>query len=370
MSGQPAHPAPFPPSSYPGPDSFCPDPATPRESKKEGRMPQPDDTLAHLASISLPDHSPSLPHPPPPEQPPQAYTHNLALAFTRIYDALDSLKHSSPSAAAQTQGLAELERTVRALNAGIVDDVRRAVEEGVRRGVREGMEGMVLRVEWKEGGVGRAVPQPPAQAQPQPQHQSGGQGQGQREREEVRAAGPSRPANNTSPTAWNLSGLTGLGNLPTPAENSQLSNLFSLAQQSLSIPPHHPHPHPHPHTPPHPLPPSSSSTPLPSFSLGPLSPSSNFTMSREVKSVPDLWKEYTIGWDGQPAVRDIYEGGNARKRRRGKRFRDDSERKFYRRRKKVLEMVEALVEKGVGEEVAVERVERLRERRKYCVGVA
>ncbi|ODN72685.1 hypothetical protein L202_08124 [Cryptococcus amylolentus CBS 6039] len=338
-------------------------------------MPQPgDDTLAHLASISLPSHSPSLPQ--QQQAPPsQTYTPNLAPAFTRIYDAIESLKHasslsshsSSTAASAQAQALLELERSVRALNAGIVDDVRRAVEEGVRKGVREGMEGMVLRVEWKEPGVGRAVPQAQAGAQPQSQAQ---QGQGQREEVRVEraapvnaTAGPSRPANNTSsPTAWNLSGLTGLGNLSSAAENSQLSSLFSLAQQSQSMA--QPHPHPAVHTPshshPHPIP-ASSDTPLSSFSLG--TPSQNFTMSREVKSVPDLWKEYTIGWDGQPAVRDIYEG-NPRKRRRGKRFRDDSERKFYRRRKKVLEMVEALVEKGVGEEEAVERVERLRDRRK------
>ncbi|ODO08299.1 hypothetical protein L198_00022 [Cryptococcus wingfieldii CBS 7118] len=317
-------------------------------------MPQADDTLAHLASISLPSHSPA----------PSQYTPHLAPAFTRIYDALENLKHastaSSHASAAQTQAFLELERTVRALNAGIVDDVQRAVEEGVRKGVREGMEGMVLRVEWKEPGVGCAHPQPQPQAQ---------QGQGQQQqREEVRAApvnataGPSRPANNTSsPTAWNLSGLTGLGNLSSAAETSQLSSLFSLAQQSQqsqSIP--HPAVHTPSHPHPHPIPPSSD-TPLSSFSLS--TPSQNFTMSREVKSVPDLWKEYTIGWDGQPAVRDIYEG-NPRKRRRGKRFRDDSERKFYRRRKKVLEMVEALVEKGVGEEEAVDRVERLRERRK------
>ncbi|WVQ77906.1 hypothetical protein IAR50_007612 [Cryptococcus sp. DSM 104548] len=288
-------------------------------------MPHPgEDTLAHLASISVP----------PPPTPP-----SLALAFSRIYDSIEALKHSSSTAHAQ--GIADLERTVRALNAGIVDDIKRAVDESVRKGVREVMEGMVLKVEWKEPGMGHAHPQPAP-------------------REEARAApvnataGPSRATTSTSsPTAWNLSSLTGLG-----TDNSQLSSLFSLAQQSqaaqslpISQPPHTTPSHPHP---------SHSDTPLSSFSLDPLT---SFTMSREVKSVPDLWKEYTIGWEGQPPARDVYEG-NARKRRRGKRFRDDSERKFYRRRKKVLEMVEALVEKGVGEEEAVERVERLRDRRK------
>ena len=57
-------------------------------------------------------------------------------------------------------------------------------------------------------------------------------------------------------------------------------------------------------------------------------------MSREIETVVDLWREYDEGIAGRPSLRHMYDSGN-KDWRRG----DDSERRFYRRRKKILDEV-------------------------------
>ncbi|WWC90452.1 uncharacterized protein L201_005387 [Kwoniella dendrophila CBS 6074] len=79
-------------------------------------------------------------------------------------------------------------------------------------------------------------------------------------------------------------------------------------------------------------------------------------MSRSVKSVTDLWREYTVGLNGQPSMRLMYEGSKHI-------FVNDSERKFYDGRKKILESVKhiALVQ-GITEQQAASKVETLRQK--------
>ena len=61
-------------------------------------------------------------------------------------------------------------------------------------------------------------------------------------------------------------------------------------------------------------------------------------MSRSVSSVEGLWREYDIGLVGQPSVRDTYEV-------RAHAFRnDDAERKFFARRKIIIEQVKNLAQ--------------------------
>ena len=63
---------------------------------------------------------------------------------------------------------------------------------------------------------------------------------------------------------------------------------------------------------------------------------SEFSMSRSVKTVTDLWREYATGLSGRPSVRTMYETE--------KRHLTESESKYFRRRKVVLDLVESIAE--------------------------
>ena len=61
----------------------------------------------------------------------------------------------------------------------------------------------------------------------------------------------------------------------------------------------------------------------------------SYSMSRSVQTVTDLWREYTIGLNGKPSVKTMYESGE-------RHFGSESERKFYRRRKVILDLVDRI----------------------------
>ena len=62
-------------------------------------------------------------------------------------------------------------------------------------------------------------------------------------------------------------------------------------------------------------------------------------MSRQIESVVDLWREYLLGVDGRPSIKVMYENEDESWKRGY-----DTERKFYDRRKVVLQIVEHLGE--------------------------
>ncbi|OXC68258.1 hypothetical protein AYX13_03211 [Cryptococcus neoformans] len=337
--------------------------------------------------------------------PSNSLNHNLSIAFSRIYDQIESLKQTQ--AQNHLQALADLERTVRITNAGVADQVRQAVNEGitgmvqqvvrqavnesmgmiVQNAVRQAMHGIIFSVNHTDGNM---------QAQAQPLSQQQQQSQLAHPQSQPPNGAPNSNTNNVraTPQGWGMppavNGYMSAPNVGVPPSsdpaslpNTLHSSLFNFAQGSAStptLPSSHTHPHqqhahqpsqPASHAPPPSQPPgghaqtnsqASTSQTYPS----PGSPISGFTMSREVKTVPDLWREYTVGLEGQPPVRSVYEVSE-KKRKKGKRFKDDSERKFYRRRKRVLDLVEALIKKGIPEDQAAKRVERLREDRKVTL---
>ncbi|WVQ79627.1 hypothetical protein IAT38_001727 [Cryptococcus sp. DSM 104549] len=246
--------------------------------------------------------------------PSNSLNHQLQLAFTRIYEQIDSLRSANQSATAQ--GFTDLETLVRSLNSTLSEQIKQAVREAVeesveaavQRGVRSAMEGMVIRYDPKIGGG------------------------------QVSSAATLQAA-----AALAAVGASGGGNHPGPGVR-----VGTVAASNAAAGPSHN---------------VFSPTGSAKHDLeDPETPPTTFTMSRDVKTVPDLWTEYTVGWDGGPPVRAMYEGTN-KKQKKGRRFKDDSERKFYRRRKRVLEMVESLVNSGVNEVEAAQRVEELREKR-------
>ena len=62
-------------------------------------------------------------------------------------------------------------------------------------------------------------------------------------------------------------------------------------------------------------------------------------MSRTITTVRDLWCEYTIGLGASPSVKTMYEGDTVQWRQ------NDSERRFYRRRKVILDAVVHMADK-------------------------
>ena len=64
-----------------------------------------------------------------------------------------------------------------------------------------------------------------------------------------------------------------------------------------------------------------------------------FRMSRTIATVSDLWREYAVGLSGQPSVRTTYEGASTEWKR------NESERRWYQRRKPILQAVEEIAAK-------------------------
>lgn len=341
-----------------------------------------------------------------PPSPSNSLNHNLSIAFSRIYDQIESLKQTQ--AQNHLQALTDLERTVRLANAGVAEQVRQTVNEGitgmvqqafrqavnesmgmmVQSAVRQAMQGIIFSMNYTDGNI---------QAQAQPLSQQQQQSQLAHPQSQPPNGAPNSNTNNVhaTPQGWGMppavNGYMSAPNVGAPPgsdptsslPNTLHSSLFNFAQGSAStstLSSNHTHPHQQPahqpsqpaaHAPPPSEPPvghaqtkSQASTSQTHPSPG--SPNPCFTMSREVKTVPDLWREYTVGLEGQPPVRSVYEGSE-KKRKKGKRFKDDSERKFYRRRKRVLDLVETLIKKGIPEDQAAKRVEKLREDRKVTL---
>lgn len=340
-----------------------------------------------------------------PPSPSNSLNHNLSLAFSRIYDQIESLKQTQ--AQNHLQSLTDLERTVRLANAGVADQVRQALNERmsgmvqqavrqavnenmgmmVQNAVRHAMQGIIFSVDYIDGNMqAQAQPLPQQQQQSQPAHPQSQPPNGAPNSNptNVRATaqgwGMPPPVNGymSAPNVSVAPGSDPTSSLP----NTLHSSLYNFTQGSATtstLSPSHTHPHQqHAHQPappphgPSPLQPhmgrasTHSQASTSQTYLSPGSPNSGFTMSREIKTVPDLWREYTVGLEGQPPVRSVYEGSE-KKRKKGKRFKDDSERKFYRRRKRVLDLVEVLIKKGIPEGQAAKRVEKLREDRKVTL---
>lgn len=82
-----------------------------------------------------------------------------------------------------------------------------------------------------------------------------------------------------------------------------------------------------------------------------------FQMSRSIDTVCDLWREYSVGLPGQPSVRTMYEGGSTEWKKK------ESERRFYQRRKVILQVVEDIANKrGIPAEEAAAVVDKWRTR--------
>ena len=60
-----------------------------------------------------------------------------------------------------------------------------------------------------------------------------------------------------------------------------------------------------------------------------------YSMSRSVQTVVELWREYTVGLSGLSAMNTMYETG-------ARLFASETDRRFYRRRKLILNLVEQL----------------------------
>ena len=58
-------------------------------------------------------------------------------------------------------------------------------------------------------------------------------------------------------------------------------------------------------------------------------------MSRSVQTVVELWREYMVGLSGLPAMKTMYETG-------ARLFASETDRRFHRRRKLILNLVEQL----------------------------
>ena len=62
-----------------------------------------------------------------------------------------------------------------------------------------------------------------------------------------------------------------------------------------------------------------------------------YSMSRAVHTVIDLWREYSVGLSGTPAMKTMYETGKHH-------FTSDTERRWYRRRKTILNLVDEVAQ--------------------------
>lgn len=61
-------------------------------------------------------------------------------------------------------------------------------------------------------------------------------------------------------------------------------------------------------------------------------------MSRQITTVIDAWREYSVGIGGRPSVKSQYEGANTAYRK------NDTERKFYQRRMILITELKHLAE--------------------------
>ncbi|OBZ81220.1 hypothetical protein A0J61_10731 [Choanephora cucurbitarum] len=74
-----------------------------------------------------------------------------------------------------------------------------------------------------------------------------------------------------------------------------------------------------------------------------------YSMKRWVKTVPDLWLEFTVGLKGTPSINELNKLYKACRRR------DEKERKMYSRRIIIINKIRQLVSEGMTEEDAVQR---------------
>lgn len=79
-------------------------------------------------------------------------------------------------------------------------------------------------------------------------------------------------------------------------------------------------------------------------------------MSRTIITVPDLWREWTVGLGNGPAVQTLEDSYGARWRP------SQSERVFFSRRKVIIDEIRTRERRGIGIQVAVEEVELIRQR--------
>lgn len=87
-----------------------------------------------------------------------------------------------------------------------------------------------------------------------------------------------------------------------------------------------------------------------------------YTMSRSVQTVPDLWKEWTQGVDGNPSIQEL-------ESRHGASWRtDQKEKMFYHRRRKIVEEIERRhIQEGISYDAAVDQLEHLRTEKKLSL---
>lgn len=81
-------------------------------------------------------------------------------------------------------------------------------------------------------------------------------------------------------------------------------------------------------------------------------------MSRTIVTVPDLWREWTVGLGNGPAVQALEDTYGAQWRP------DQSERVFYSRRKVIIDEIRTRERRGGHAQVAVEELELIRQRGK------
>lgn len=89
-----------------------------------------------------------------------------------------------------------------------------------------------------------------------------------------------------------------------------------------------------------------------------------YKMKRNLVTVTDLWREYSVGIGGGPSVKSLEENYNAKWRSQGSK----TESRFYLRRLPIFKEIEkASMEKGITCEEAAQLIEQGRIRKKYSL---
>ena len=79
-----------------------------------------------------------------------------------------------------------------------------------------------------------------------------------------------------------------------------------------------------------------------------------FYMKRDPKmTLSQLWAEYTVGLDGNPAIRDLEAQGTDWRK-------NQNEAGYFRKRRTIIREIEAMIESGLTEEAAINVMEQRR----------
>ena len=79
----------------------------------------------------------------------------------------------------------------------------------------------------------------------------------------------------------------------------------------------------------------------------------NYTLARKLRTIKQIWQEYSVGINGQPSVKSLEEkyGTNWRN--------SDNEIKLYSYRNKIYRAIQKLIAKGITEEEAIKELESI-----------